>query len=75
VPVAIGNVPLDMQALILGVRAAERAAIDAALSGSRTMAIKALAIHPLVPSVEVATRILDGYIAGQPVLVERYGVA
>ncbi len=75
VPVAIGSVPLDMQALILGVRAAERAAIDAALSGSRTMAIKALAIHPLVPSVDVATRILDGYIAGQPVLAERYGVA
>jgi len=75
VPVAIGSVPLDMEALILGVRAAERAAIDAALSGSRSMAIKALAIHPLVPSVEVATRILDGYVAGQPVLAERYGVA
>lgn len=73
VPTAIGSVPLDMQALILAVRAAERTAIEAALSGSRTMAIKALAIHPLVPSVEVATRILDGYIAGQPALTERYG--
>jgi 6-phospho-beta-glucosidase len=74
VPTAIGSVPLDMQGLILSVRAAERAAIEAALSGSRSMAIKALAIHPLVPSVEVATRILDGYIAGQPGL-ERYGAA
>jgi 6-phospho-beta-glucosidase len=75
IPAAIGSVPLEMQGLLLSVRAAERAAIDAALSGSREMAIKALAIHPLVPSVEVATRILDGYVAGQPVLAERYGVA
>ena len=43
------------------------------MSGSRAMAIKALALHPLVPSVDVAGRILDGYIAGQPTLVERYG--
>ncbi len=67
-PVAIGEVPMEAQALILQVRAAERAAIDAALSGSRQLAIKALALNPLVPSVEVATRILDGYIAGQPEL-------
>jgi 6-phospho-beta-glucosidase len=67
-PVAIGDVPMEAQALILQVRAAERVAIDAALSGSRQLAIKALALNPLVPSVEVATRILDGYIARQPEL-------
>jgi 6-phospho-beta-glucosidase len=65
VPVAIGQVPMEAQGLILAVRAAERAAIDAALSGSRSMAIKALALHPLVPSVSVAGRILDGHLAGQ----------
>lgn len=70
VPVAIGEVPLEAQGLILQVRAAERAAIDAALSGSRILAIRALALHPLVPSVEVATRILDGYLARQPGLRE-----
>ena len=70
VPVAIGPVPIEAQALILGVRAAERAAIDAALSGSRKLAIKALAIHPLVRSVGVATRVIDGYIAGHPELRE-----
>jgi 6-phospho-beta-glucosidase len=75
VPAAIGSVPIHAQGLILSVRAAERAAIEAALSGSRSMAIKALAMHPLVPSVDVAGRILDGYIAGQPTLVERYGAA
>jgi 6-phospho-beta-glucosidase len=68
VPIAIGDVPLEAQGLILQVRASERAAIDAALSGSRRLAIKALALHPLVPSVEMATSILDGYIARQPEL-------
>ncbi len=66
VPVAIGHVPLEAQGLILQVRAAERAAIDAALSGSRRGAIRALALHPLVPSVDIATGILDGYLANQP---------
>jgi len=75
VPAAIGAVPLDAQGLILAVRAAERTAIEAAISGSRALAIKALALHPLVPSVEVAGRILDGYIAGQPGLAERFNAA
>lgn len=70
VPVAIGTVPMEAQALILAVRAAERVAIDAALSGSRQMAIHALALHPLVPSVGVATRILDRYLAAAPELAE-----
>jgi len=48
------------------VRAAERAAIDAALSGSRALAIRALALHPLVHSVESAGRILDRYLERQP---------
>jgi 6-phospho-beta-glucosidase len=72
VPTAIGSVPLDAQGLILAVRAAERAAIDAALSGSRALAIKALALHPLVPSVETAGRILDGYLAGEPGTADRF---
>jgi len=75
VPAAIGSVPLDAQGLILAVRAAERTAIEAAISGSRALAIKALALHPLVPSVEVAGRILDGYVAGQPGLAERFNAA
>jgi 6-phospho-beta-glucosidase len=68
IPAAIGPVPLEAQGLILRVRAAERAAIDAALAGSRRLAIRALALHPLVPSVDTATRILDGYLARSPIL-------
>ena len=73
--VVVAPAPLDAQGLLLSVRAAERVAIDAALSGSRSLAIKALALHPLVPSVEVAGRILDGYLAGQPALAERFNAA
>lgn len=70
VPVAIGAVPMAAQARIVAVRAAERAAIDAALSRSRRGAIEALALHPLVPSVEIARRILDRHLAAQPGLAE-----
>jgi 6-phospho-beta-glucosidase len=70
VPVAIGSVPMAAEARILAVRAAERAAIEAALSRSRSMAVQALALHPLVPSVDVATRILDRHLAAQPGLAE-----
>lgn len=70
IPVAIGTVPLPAQARIVAVRAAERAAIDASLSRSRRQAVLALALHPLVPSVEVASRILDRHLAEQPGLAE-----
>jgi 6-phospho-beta-glucosidase len=70
VPVAIGSVPMAAQARIVAVRAAERAAIEAALSRSRSQAVQALALHPLVPSVDVASRILDRHLADQPGLAE-----
>mgnify|MGYP003325558246 CR=1 FL=1 len=69
-PTSIGSVPMSAQGLIQQVRAAERTAIDAALNGSRAQAIRALALHPLVPSVTVAERILEGYMYGQPGLRE-----
>jgi 6-phospho-beta-glucosidase len=68
VPVAIGSVPSDARELIGAVRAAERAAIEAALSGSREMAVRALATHPLVASTEVAERILQRHLSGEPQL-------
>jgi 6-phospho-beta-glucosidase len=72
VPVAIGAVPIEAQGLILQVRAAERAAIDAALSGSRRAALRALALHPLVPSVAVAEGILSDYLTEHPALAGRF---
>ncbi|MCQ4081987.1 6-phospho-beta-glucosidase [Streptomyces sp. RB6PN25] len=52
--------PDDHQAgLMLSVKAVERATIEAAQSGSRRAALRALALHPLVDSAAVASRILQ----------------
>lgn len=52
--------PDDHQAgLMLSVKAVERATIEAAASGSRRAALRALALHPLVDSAAVASRILQ----------------
>ncbi|SEN26831.1 6-phospho-beta-glucosidase [Actinacidiphila rubida] len=44
--------------LMLAVKSVERAAIEAASTGARTAALRALALHPLVDSAAAADRIL-----------------
>jgi 6-phospho-beta-glucosidase len=50
----------------------ERTTIEAALTGSEQLAIKALALHPLVPSVNTAREIFDGYRRRLPALQEAF---
>ena len=45
---------------------------DAALLGSRELAVKALSLHPLVPSVNTARAIFDGYRDRLPALQEAF---
>jgi 6-phospho-beta-glucosidase len=71
-PVAVGPVPDHARALIETVKAVERTTIEAALTGSTALAIKALALHPLVPSVTAAREIFAGYRARLPELEERF---
>jgi 6-phospho-beta-glucosidase len=73
VPVAVGAVPAHSQALVTAIKDVERTTIQAALTGSSELAIRALALHPLVPSVAIARRIFDGYRARLPELAERFG--
>jgi 6-phospho-beta-glucosidase len=61
VPVAIGDVPDHARALIETIKAVERATIEAALHNSRDLAIRALALHPLVGSVTTARAIVDAH--------------
>jgi len=63
VPTAVGQVPPHARALIETIKDIERTTIDAALSRSRDRAVRAIALHPLVLSVNVARRILDAYVA------------
>jgi 6-phospho-beta-glucosidase len=72
VPVSIGNVSAHARSLIETMKDVERTAIDAALLGSERLAIRALALHPLVPSVNTAREIFDGYKRRLPALQEAF---
>jgi 6-phospho-beta-glucosidase len=65
--------PAHARALVETMKEVERTAIGAAMSGSEVLAIRALALHPLVPSVTVAREIFDGYRAQIPALAEVFG--
>ncbi|HYJ68800.1 MAG TPA: 6-phospho-beta-glucosidase [Nocardioidaceae bacterium] len=69
-PVAadVGPLSAHAQSLVTAVKDVERTAIEAARSGSRDLAVRALALHPLVASVPVARSILDAEIDGLPEL-------
>ncbi len=60
-PVALGAIPDHALGLMKSVKAYERLTIEAAVEGSYAKALKALALHPLVPSYETAKAILDEY--------------
>ncbi|MEV8286216.1 6-phospho-beta-glucosidase [Streptomyces niveus] len=65
-PVAVAPLPYHATALVCGVKGVEREVLAAAESGSRTTAVKAFALHPLVDSVTVARRLVDGYVDVHP---------
>jgi 6-phospho-beta-glucosidase len=72
VPMAMGQVPAHARALVEMMKDVERTTIDAALLGSRELAVKALSLHPLVPSVTTAREIFDGYRRRLPALQEAF---
>ena len=49
-PLAIGHVPVDAMSLITPVKTYERLTATAALTGDYETALKALIVHPLIPS-------------------------
>jgi 6-phospho-beta-glucosidase len=71
-PLAMGDAPAHAAALVESIKEVERLTIRAARTRSRETALKALALHPLVPSVNVARRILDAYSVRQAELVELF---
>ena len=62
-PYALAPLDEHQAGLVSSVKAVERATIAAATSGSRRQALRAFALHPLIDSVGVAGRLLDGYLA------------
>ncbi|GAA3923301.1 6-phospho-beta-glucosidase [Streptomyces gulbargensis] len=65
-PVAVAPLPDHAAGLVTAVKAVEREVLAAAEAGSRAAAVKAFALHPLVDSVGVARRLLDGYVDAHP---------
>jgi 6-phospho-beta-glucosidase len=60
-PITGDPLPDHAVGLVISVKAVERAVIHAATTGERAAALRAFALHPLVDSVAVAQRLLDGY--------------
>ncbi|MFE9443915.1 6-phospho-beta-glucosidase [Streptomyces sp. NPDC006602] len=65
-PVAVAPLPDHATGLVCSVKAVEREVLAAAESGSRATAVKAFALHPLVDSVNVARKLVEGYTAVHP---------
>ncbi|MFH8933159.1 6-phospho-beta-glucosidase [Streptomyces griseosporeus] len=65
-PLATEPLPGHAAGLVCAVKAVEREVLAAAETGSRATAVKAFALHPLVDSVTVARRLVDGYTAVHP---------
>ena len=69
-PLASAPLPGAMLGLLQQVKAVEQDTIEAAVTGSATLALRAFAQHPLVDSVPVAKALLASYRAGLPGLAD-----
>jgi len=67
-PLATTPLPGSMLGLLQQVKAVEQDTIEAAVTGSASLALRAFAQHPLVDSVTVAKELLASYRARQPAL-------
>ncbi|MBO0512449.1 6-phospho-beta-glucosidase [Streptomyces beijiangensis] len=65
-PLPVSQLTGHEAGLVTAVKAVERCVLEAAESGSARAAAKAFALHPLVDSVNVAGRLLDGYRGVHP---------
>ncbi|WP_329119386.1 6-phospho-beta-glucosidase [Streptomyces sp. NBC_01465] len=65
-PLAVSQLTGHEAGLVTAVKAVERCVLEAAESGSARAAAKAFALHPLVDSVKVARRLLEGYRGVHP---------
>ena len=65
-PHAVGPVTGEMAGLITTVKASEQLILQALAEGSRDLAWRAFANHPLVDSTTVARRLVEDYCAAMP---------
>ena len=61
-PLALGHMPLKIRGLVQLVKAYEQLTIQAGVYGDKEAALQALALHPLVPSANIAKAMLEELI-------------
>ncbi|WP_312952533.1 6-phospho-beta-glucosidase [Superficieibacter sp.] len=71
-PLAYGHLPARVRGLIQSVKSFEELTVEAAVTGDKATALLALSSHPLVPSVEVAGKILEDYLAANREFLPQY---
>lgn len=67
-PEACGSLPEAVRGLVLAVKAYERAAIDAAISGSSALGRKAMLLYPPIGEWEPSKDLLDAFVTHHPAL-------
>lgn len=71
-PLAYGQLPTSVRGLIQSVKAFEELTVEAAITGNRQTALLALSVHPLVPSVDIAEKILADYLTANRDYLPQY---
>jgi len=62
-PLPQGPLPIEVSGLIRQIAAHAALTAEAALEGDRALAVKAMAIHPLVRNLDQAASLVDAYLA------------
>jgi 6-phospho-beta-glucosidase len=62
-PLPVGEIPLSFRGLVQSVKTYETLTVEAAVTGSKHLAVQALVAHPLVGDLEVAKELLEDLIA------------
>jgi len=65
-PLTVSQLTDHQAGLVCAVKAVERSTIEAAATGSRALAVRAFAWHPLIDSVTAAHQLLDSYVEHLP---------
>ncbi len=73
-PFSVGRLPTVTRGLVQRVKAYEELAIEAAVTGDRQSALRALISHPLVPSFGVAAALLDAILEANRGYLPRFFV-
>ena len=72
-PIAQGSLPFEVSGLVRQVAAHAALTAEAALTGDRSLAVKALTIHPLVRSPDRAASLVDAYLGAHAASLPRFG--